>query len=102
MKPFTSKHMYSSPLNQNGESQLKIESGKSFGYDPADKKAFQALDQKTKDSLQSEAWKYNKPFFSPKFGVNVDPEDGVLSGRPVYPDGTKLTYEKIDKPFEEK
>ena len=47
----------------------------------------------------TEAWKYNKPFFSPKFGVNVDPEDGVLSGRPVYSDGTKLTYDKIDKPF---
>ena len=73
---------------------------KRFRYDPADKKAFMALDQKTKDSLQGEAWKYNKPFFSPKYGVNVDPEDGVLSGRPVYSDGTKLTYDKIDKPFD--
>ena len=92
--------MCSSPLNQNGESRGEgHESGKKFGYDPADKKAFEALNQKTKDSLQSEAWKYNKPFFSPKFGVNVDPEDGVLSGRPVYSDGTKLTYDKIDKPF---
>ena len=74
---------------------------KRFRYDPADKKAFMALDQKTKDSLQVEAYKYNKPFFSPKFGVNVDPEDGVLSNRPVYSDNTKLTYDKIDKPFSE-
>jgi len=73
---------------------------KRFGYDPADKKAFMALDQKTKDSLQVEAYKYNKPFFSPKYGVNVDPEDGVLSNRPVYSDNTKLTYDKIDKPFD--
>jgi hypothetical protein len=73
-----------------------------FKYDPADKKAFEALSQVQKDSLQAEAWKYNKTFFSPKFGVNVDPEDGVLSGRPIYSDGTKLTYPKITKPFEEK
>lgn len=73
---------------------------KRFKYDPADKKAFQALNQVQKDSLQSEAYKYNKPFFSPKFGVNVDPEDGVLSNRPIYSDNTKLTYEKIDKPFD--
>jgi len=76
------------------------ETGKRFRYDPADKKAFMALNQKTKDSLQVEAYKYNKPFFSPKFGVNVDPEDGVLSNRPVYSDNTKLTYDKIDKPFD--
>ncbi len=75
--------------------------GKRFGFDPADKKAFQALNQKTKDSLHMEANKYGKPFFSPKFGVNVDPEDGVLSNRPVYSDNTKLTYDKIDKPFSE-
>ena len=93
-------HM-TSPLNKNGESRGEgHESGKRFKYDPADKKAFEALNQKTKDSLQGEAWKYNKPFFSPKYGVNVDPEDGVLSGRPVYSDGTKLTYDKIDKPFD--
>ena len=97
------KHMYSSPLNQNGESRGEgHDVNKSFRYDPADKKAFMALNQKTKDSLQVEAYKYNKPFFSPKFGVNVDPEDGVLSNRPIYSDNTKLTYDKIDKPFEEK
>ena len=92
----------SSPANQNhyGESRGEgHKSGKIFRYDPADKKAFEALNQKTKDSLHSEAMKYNKPFFSPKYGVNVDPEDGVLSGRPIYSDNTKLTYDKIDKPF---
>jgi len=57
------------------------------------------LNQKTKDSLHGEANKYGKAFFSPKYGVNVDPEDGVLSNRPVYTDGTKLTYDKIDKPY---
>mgnify|MGYP003308935675 CR=1 FL=1 len=76
-------------------------SGERFRYDPADKKAFQSLNQQTKDSLQGEAYKYNKPFFSPKHGVNVDPEDGVLSNRPIYSDNTKLTYDKIDKPFSE-
>ena len=74
---------------------------KRFGYDPADKAKFQALNQVQKDSLHGEAMKYNKPFFSPKYGVNVDPEDGVLSNRPIYSDNTKLTYDKIDKPFSE-
>jgi len=77
------------------------ESGKRFGYDPADKAKFQALNQVQKDSLHGEANKYGKPFFSPKYGVNVDPEDGVLSNRPIYSDNTKLTYDKIDKPFSE-
>jgi hypothetical protein len=57
------------------------------------------LNQKTKDSLHNEAALRGKPFFSPKHGVNVDPEDGVLVNRPVYTDGTKLTYEIADKPF---
>ena len=57
------------------------------------------LNQKTKDSLHNEAALRGKPFFSPKYGVNVDPEDGVLVNRPVYTDGTKLTYEIADKPF---
>ena len=59
------------------------------------------LNQKTKDSLHTQANKYGKAFFSPKHGVNVDPEDGVLSNRPVYNDGSKLTYESIDKPHSE-
>tara|TARA_Y100000361_G_scaffold152196_1_gene171113 strand:- start:1930 stop:2439 length:510 start_codon:yes stop_codon:yes gene_type:complete len=57
------------------------------------------LKQKVKDSLHTEANKYGKAFWSPKYKVNVDPEDGVLSNRPVYSDGTKLTYESIDKPY---
>ena len=100
----------SSPANKKGFlSQFKPEYGESrgeghdvskrFGFDPADKKAFEALSQVQKDSLHNQANLYNKPFFSPKFGVNVDPEDGVLSNRPIYSDNTKLTYDKIDKPF---
>ena len=87
--------------NKYGESRgegHKI--GERFRSDPADKKAFESLNQVQKDSLHGEAMKYNKPFFSPKHGVNVDPEDGVLSNRPVYSDDTKLTYDKIDKPFD--
>jgi hypothetical protein len=93
----------SSPLNQTeyGESRGEgHETGEPFRSDPADKKAFEALSQETKDSLVDQAWKYGKPFFSPKHGVNVDPEDGVLSFRPIYSDNTKLTYDKIDKPFD--
>ena len=87
--------------NKYGESRGEgHKSGEKFRYDPADKKAFEALSQVQKDSLQGEAYKYNKPFFSPKHGVNVDPEDGVLSNRPIYSDDTKLTYDKIDKPFD--
>ena len=58
------------------------------------------LNQKTKDSLQGEAFKYDKAFYSPKHGVNVDPEDGVLSNRVFYEDGSELKYESIDKPFD--
>ena len=96
------RNYMTSPLKQKyGESRGEgHKSGERFRYDPADKKAFQALNQVQKDSLHSEAMKYNKPFFSPKHGVNVDPEDGVLSNRPVYSDDTKLTYDKISKPFD--
>ena len=97
------RNFMTSPLDQKkyGESRGEgHKSGERFRSDPADKKAFQALSQKTKDSLHTEANKYGKPFFSPKYGVNVDPEDGVLSNRPVYSDDTKLTYDKIDKPFD--
>ena len=76
--------------------------GERFRFDPADKKAFQALSQVQKDSLHHQANLYGKPFFSPQHGVNVDPEDGVLSNRPVYSDNTKLTYDKIDKPFNQR
>jgi hypothetical protein len=87
--------------NKYGESRGEgHKRGERFRSDPADKKAFESLNQVQKDSLHGEAMKYNKPFFSPKHGVNVDPEDGVLSNRPVYSDDTKLTYDKIDKPFD--
>ena len=98
------RNYMTSPLKQKkyGESRGEgHKSGEKFRYDPADKKAFQALNQKTKDSLHTEANKYGKSFFSPKHGVYVDPEDGVLSNRPVYNDGSKLTYESIDKPHSE-
>ena len=97
------RNFMTSPLDQKkyGESRGEgHKSGERFRSDPADRKAFQALSQKTKDSLHTEANKYGKPFFSPKHGVNVDPEDGVLSNRPIYSDDTKLTYDKIDKPFD--
>ena len=92
----------SSPVNQieYGESRGEgHKSGESFRSDPADRKAFEALSQVQKDSLHNQANLYGKPFFSPKYGVNVDPEDGVLSFRPIYSDNTKLTYDKINKPF---
>ena len=57
------------------------------------------LPQKTKDSLQGEAWKYGEAFYSPKYKVNVDPEDGVLENRVFYKDGSELKYKSIDKPF---
>ena len=97
------RNFMTSPLDQKKYGESRGEGhdvSKGFRSDPADKKAFQALNQKTKDSLHTEANKYGKPFFSPKYGVNVDPEDGVLSNRPVYSDDTKLTYDKIDKPFD--
>ena len=97
------RNFMTSPLDQKKYGESRGEGhdvSKGFRSDLADKKAFQALNQKTKDSLHTEANKYGKPFFSPKYGVNVDPEDGVLSNRPVYSDDTKLTYDKIDKPFD--
>tara|TARA_R100000697_G_scaffold109305_1_gene125127 strand:- start:39 stop:620 length:582 start_codon:yes stop_codon:yes gene_type:complete len=84
-----------------------------------------ALTQNDKDSLHDQANKFGYSFYSPKFGVNVDPEDGVLTNRPVLPkdkmyegsggytleqlqnlypesEGRKLTYKVEDKPIEEK
>ena len=77
----------SSPANQN------------MKFEKANRERYEAMSQKTKDSLHHQANLYGKPFFSPKHQVNVDPEDGVLSNRPVYSDNTKLTYDKINKPF---
>ena len=96
----------------------------------ADKKVMQALTQKQKDSLHEQARKFGKSYFSPKFGVNVDTEDGVLESRPtfkpdlddfsklpenqrggytveelesLYPlsEGRRLTYDIEDKPIED-
>ena len=77
----------SSPANQN------------MKFEKANRERYEAMSQKTKDSLHHQANLYGKPFFSPKHQVNVDPEDGVLSNRPICKDGTMLTYDKIDKPF---
>jgi len=83
-----------------------------------------ALTQKGRDSLHDQAMKFGYPFFSSKYGVNVDPEDGVLDVRPVLPEdkmyegsggytleelenlypkneGRKLTYKVEDKPIED-
>tara|TARA_R110002020_G_C15922499_1_gene742983 strand:+ start:41 stop:664 length:624 start_codon:yes stop_codon:yes gene_type:complete len=109
------------PLNNNHTGGLNSQ---------ADKKAFQALTQKQKDSLHAQAMKFDKPYFSPKFQVNVDTEDGVLRNRPtfkpdlddfsklpenqrggytveelesLYPlsEGRRLTYDIEDKPVED-
>ena len=71
-------------------------------FEKAKRERYEALDQKTKDSLHHQANLYNKPFWTPKYKLNVDPEDGVLYNRPIYKDGSMLTYPTIDKPFEEK
>jgi hypothetical protein len=89
-----------SPAKAHGGSHLGEghDIKKRMQFDPANRKRVQAMPQKTKDSLQGEAWEYGGPFYSPKFQVNVDPEDGVLSNRPIYSDGTMLTYPSLSKP----
>ena len=67
-------------------------------FEKANRERYDKMPQKTKDSLQAEAWKYGGPFWSPKHQVNVDPEDGVLYNRPIYKDGTMLTYPSLNKP----
>ena len=67
-------------------------------FEKANRERYDKMPQKTKDSLQGEAWKYGGPFWSPKHQVNVDPEDGVLYNRPIYKDGTMLTYPSLSKP----
>ena len=84
------RNYMTSPLNKAGKMK----------FDQANRKRVEEMPQSVKDSLHTEANKYGKEFFSPKYQVNVDPEDGVLSNRPIYEDGSKLTYEKIDKPFD--
>jgi len=67
-------------------------------FDPANRKRVDEMPQNVKDSLTAAAWEYGGPFYSPKFQVNVDPEDGVLYNRPIYSDGTMLTYPSLSKP----
>ena len=71
---------------------------KRMQFDPANRKRVDEMPQNVKDSLTAAAWEYGGPFYSPKFQVNVDPEDGVLYNRPIYSDGTMLTYPSLDKP----
>lgn len=49
------------------------------------------LTQKVKDSLQQKALKRDKPFYSKKYKVYVEGEDGVLTNTPTNPDN----YEKL-------
>lgn len=67
-------------------------------FEKANRERYDKMPQRVKDSLQAEAWKYGGPFWSPKHQVNVDPEDGVLYNRPIYQDGTMLTYPSLSKP----
>ena len=71
---------------------------KRMQFDPANRKRVDKMPQNVKDSLTAAAWEYGGPFYSPKFQVNVDPEDGVLYNRPIYSDGTMLTYPSLSKP----
>ena len=80
----------SSPANSNHKYKLKFEK--------ANRERYEKMPQRVKDSLQQVAYEYGGPFFSPKHQVNVDPEDGVLYNRPIYADGTMLTYPALNKP----
>jgi hypothetical protein len=66
--------------------------------DPTNRQIVSEMPQHIKDSLQAEAFNNKGPFYSPKYQVNVDPEDGVLVNRPIYSDGTMLTYPSLSKP----
>jgi|TARA_B100000035_G_scaffold154978_1_gene132013 hypothetical protein len=56
------------------------------------------LSEDLKAQLHEQANVLGRPFWSEEHQVNVDPEDGVLHNRPVYDDGTKLTYDPYKKP----
>ena len=79
-----------SPAKNNHNGRMK--------FDPENRKRVDAMPQRVKDSLTAAAWEYGAPFYSPKHKVNVDPEDGVLYNRPIYSDGTMLTYPSLSKP----
>ena len=90
-----------SPLNSHGGTHLGEghDVNQRMQMDPKNKKRVNEMSQQVKDSLQRQAWLFGKPFFSPKYQVNVDPEDGVLTGRPIYSDGSMLTYESLESPL---
>ena len=70
------RNFYSSPLN-NGKHERSPEGWRmTRSKDPRD--------IKVRDSLQAHSIKINKPFYSKKFDVNVDIEDGVLSKMPKF------------------
>ena len=66
---------------------------KGFVKSPLDQKkeVKKELPQKTKDSLQNKAINIGKGFYSKKYKVYVDGEDGVLSQTPLKPEN----YEKL-------
>jgi|GEM_PF-1245016 len=91
-----------SPFNSHGGAHLgeNHDINVKMVMDPKNRKRVNEMPQSVKDSLQAEAFKNKGPFWSPKYQVNVDPEDGVLSNRPIYSDGTMLTYPPLDEPVE--
>ena len=79
-----------SPAKNNHDGRMR--------FDPENRKIVDAMPQRVKDSLRDAAWEYGGSFYSPKYNVNVDPEDGVLYNRPIYSDGTMMTYPSLSKP----
>ena len=90
----------SSPVKAHGGTHLGEghDIKKRLQFDKSNRERYDKMPQRVKDSLQQVAYEYGGPFFSPKHQVNVDPEDGVLYNRPIYSDGTMLTYPSLDKP----
>ena len=89
-----------SPFNSHGGPHLGEghDIKKRMQFDKSNRERYDKMPQRVKDSLHAAAWDYGAPYYSPKFQVNVDPEDGVLYNRPIYSDGTMLTYPSLDKP----
>ena len=90
----------SSPVKAHGGTHLGEghDIKKRLQFDKSNRERYDKMPQRVKDSLQQVAYEYGGPFFSPKHQVNVDPEDGVLYNRPIYSDGTMLTYPALNKP----
>ena len=90
----------SSPVKAHGGTHLGEghDIKKRLQFDKSNRERYDKMPQRVKDSLQQVAYEYGGPFFSPKHQVNVDPEDGVLYNRPIYSDGTMLTYPILTEP----